>query len=526
EDGPNKMVLFISFLGLAYFANMMYRCARHNESISFLRHHMVFVGGLLAMSTQMPHEIAHGLQESLIAFGAVMGITRVSRGLVSKGVDFDTVSDEEAKALIFTLGWAGSLVNSLSTSTALAPLANRLDRNEDRYIAMQNIGNIDGGIGLGAFQGLVAVNKLGLTQGPLFQAGLMIPVMLAQKLTQAVLWRPNLIKHAPLILRAVRGMRYDVKELGSTYTEKHEEHMLHEIVDELKADLARIRGELGDDYTVILDIIDEGQKEISQAFIDDIERERAEGGPGMDEAKMNGVEQYQAKTELAKELEDYLHGPEGRTDAAAVTEVVLAAMRDGQVTKEEILATKSAADLDALIKGKAPKNLIDQVTVGYERFLDRIAASHNEREIMRVFTVQAMAVPLLIPAVETMLHAAPALTEVFTAMTTAFADNYAAAAMTWGVDSAKALAVAIALGGATIYGNMPNLNFLGKNANLMDSIKASRYLLPVVGFLALYLNMGWSGKSAAQHSAEFAQSIPELISGFGDKSKEVGEGNE
>ncbi len=496
EEGSKQFILLLSFLGLAYFANMMFRCAKDGAPISFLKHHLPFAAGLLAMGTQLPHEIIHGLIESGVAFVAVMGITRLSRGVTNK-VDFNEFNEDQAKAVIFSLGWFGSIFNSLTTSTVLAPLAGKL-KKKDRYIAVQNLANIDGGVFGGAFPGLVAINKLGMTNGPLFQLGLMAPIMLFQKIYQGILWRPNLIKHAGLIRDVLFGMSYDGALLGHKNTEIHERHLVEEIVADLKDKIAGLREELGPDYNEVLTAIDEGQTAILSRDL-----------KGQDSA--GKVDEYTATQEAKAELEGYLANPEFAQFMGTIAVTILEAMHNGHITKDEVLALKNTGDLDRLhhkLKAHQPKGAEEQVNTAFARFGKVIAASHNEMEIMRVFTVQVLAVPLLIPAVGTMLHNFPVLTETFTGLTTAFADNYAACAMTWEVDPAKALAVAICFGGATIYGNMPNLNFLGKDANLMDSIKAAKYLIPTAAALVAYLNIEVGGKTLATHAGEFAQSLP------------------
>ncbi len=82
----------------------------------------------------------------------------------------------------------------------------------------------------------------------------------------------------------------------------------------------------------------------------------------------------------------------------------------------------------------------------------------------------------------------PAATEAVANVTSAIADNYAATAITWVSSNAKALSFSILAGTLTIYGNMANLNFLGKNANFMESVKYARYMLPTLLFAWMMTN--------------------------------------
>ena len=502
----NGLILAISFISLFYFSRMMYRAARYNEPISFLNHHLAFAVGLVGMATQMPEEIMHGLIESGVAFAAIMGVTRISRGVINK-VNLGELEEEQAKAVMYVFGMFGNIINPLATGTILSPLMRRMKVN-DRYIAVQNVSNIDGGFlpVLGGFPGIVALNKLGFAEGLLFQIGVMTPIILFQKLWQLYLWRPKFIKHAGIIWDIFRGMRFDTGMLWSKYTKHHEKEVVREIAEEFKGKLEAIKAQLGDEYSEILQAIDES----TNAVVTEIAPE--------DESK---VEEYRVTQEAKKLLEEYMRDPNSEERMGSIVSVLLRAIRDGVIKREELLELRTAGGLQGIygkIKNRVPQGLTAQIDQAFATFCGWIHASHNEAEIMRIFTVQAMTVPLLIPGTTLVLGALPRLKECTTGGMTLFADNYAATAVHWDIDAPTALAVSICLGGGTIYGGMPNLNLLGRYANLGESIKAAKYLIPTAIFLLAYLNMGWDGKTAAAHSVETTREVAAWVFGAEEAS--------
>ena len=128
-------------------------------------------------------------------------------------------------------------------------------------------------------------------------------------------------------------------------------------------------------------------------------------------------------------------------------------------------------------------------TTRFGRFVHAIRASEEEAEVMRVFTAQALAIGLLVPFVVVVSswiqhhtgHVYGPAT-LATAVTTKFADNYAATATFWSIDEIIAIMVSIIMGAAYLFGNMANLSFLGNTIEKLETLKYGILVWPTVGF--------------------------------------------
>ena len=477
----NKLTLLMSYIALLWFAAMIVGCLRGNE-VSFIKHHSVFVLGLIAMATQAPGHVLLNVAEGVAAFTAIMTISRGARGITNK-VDFNQVSDEEAKTLLVWLGPLASLITTPAFATIMSPLRDRLMKKSDKYRGMHSAANTDGGAFIGDFPFLYVWMQKGITAGIAWQAGVMAPIMLFNKLWQAVQFKVGPMtswKHKDLLWKAIKGFRFEPKRLTEAHDIRNEEmKMLDEFLIHVRKNLSSMREELGPEVYKAVDVFLEAE---SVDLSDKGTANLPEGGPEM--ARMQ---------QLQNEIETVLSDDETQVHFATIVAVLRRALADGKITATELEDFEHAAHLEDLVKDvPGLRGTIHDLNLKadgvFQRICEKLKFSHNEAEIGRVFTAQALAIGLLIPAISHILSNVPVLTEVVGSITTGTADNYAACALTWATDNAKAVAISIVLGASTIFGNMANLNWLGKDANFKESVLQSRHLIPVMAFMFPYLN--------------------------------------
>lgn len=479
----NKLTLLISAVALLWFANMIRGCLKGKE-ISFIQHHIPFVVGLAAMATQAPGHVAHGLQESAAAFVVILVISRVSRGITNK-IDFTQLSEEQAKTVLVAIGPLASLITTPAASTVLAPLKDRLTSEREKYIAMHGVSNVDGGLAIGDFPFFYVWMQKGVLAGSLWQAELMFPIMFFHKLMQAIYLKvgpAQIWKHKATLLGIVKGFSFDASRLTDSHDIHSEEVVvMRKFLEHVKKELARLKAELPTEVVTEVEKLIESQ----EPALEDMALGHGEGTGTQDSS-----EQLARLEALQREIEEVISDPKNISEALNVLQH---AMSDGRITREELDRFKEAGHLHEIVK-KLPgfKGLVKELESSannlYARICEKLKFSHNEMEIGRVFTAQALAIGLLIPAVAGVLHAAPGLTEPVTILTSGTADNYAATAITWATHNAKALSLSILAGALTIFGNMANLNFLGKDAHLMASIVNARFMFPTLTFAVMATN--------------------------------------
>lgn len=479
----NNLTLLISAISLLWFGNMIIGCIK-GQPVSFIKHHVPFVAGLLAMHTQIPHEIQHSLVESVIAFAMIMGISRTARGVTNK-VDLHDLDEEQAKTVLLVWGPIASLITTPAMSTIFAPLRTKLEE-KDKYIAMHAVSNVDGAAGIGDFPFLYVWLKKGALEGTIWQAKLMLPIMAFHKIVQAVYFKvgPNTVwKHRELLWKVVTGFRFEGKRLGESHDIVSEETaLLQEFLEYIQGRIGELEAEIGI----------EGVQTI-EALLEDEEKAMADLPEDSENDSSTQLEEYKI---LEKELTAVLADPTFLKDhVGEAVSILRQALADEVLTKAELQQFHNAHHAEALVQ-KVPglrgwirkqEIVADQL---YSKISDKLNFSHNEVEIGKVFTAQALAIGLLVPVISTILGHVPQATELVTTMTSSTADNYAATAITWATNNAKSLSFAILAGSLTIYGNMADLNFLGKDANFKKSVQYAKYMLPTLGFAALATNPG------------------------------------
>ena len=348
---------------------------------------------------------------------------------------------------------------------------------------MHSAANTDGGAFIGDFPFLYVWMQKGITAGIAWQAGVMAPIMLFNKLWQAVQFKVGPMtswKHKDLLWKAIKGFRFEPKRLTEAHDIRNEEmKMLDEFLIHVRKNLSSMREELGPEVYKAVDVFLEAE---SVDLSDKGTANLPEGGPEM--ARMQ---------QLQNEIETVLSDDETQVHFATIVAVLRRALADGKITATELEDFEHAAHLEDLVKDvPGLRGTIHDLNLKadgvFQRICEKLKFSHNEAEIGRVFTAQALAIGLLIPAISHILSNVPVLTEVVGSITTGTADNYAACALTWATDNAKAVAISIVLGASTIFGNMANLNWLGKDANFKESVLQSRHLIPVMAFMFPYLN--------------------------------------
>lgn len=487
----NTTTLVISAIALLWFANMIRGCLKGKE-ISFIKHHTPFIMGLAAMATQAPGHVAHGLIESAGAFVAILVISRFSRGITNK-VDFSQLTDEQARTALVVLGPLGSLITTPAISTVLAPLRERLKTDRDKYIAMHGVSNVDGGVAIGDFPFLYVWMQKGVVPGTLWQAELMLPIMAFHKMMQSLYLKvgpAQVIAHREVLYKMIKGFSFDYSRLKDSHDIKAEElALMQKFLAHIKTEIDRLKNELPPEVVAVVDELMSSQ--------DPLKQDLAEGhGEGAETA--DSSEQLARLEALQAEVEQVIADPKNITEAVTT---LRNAMADGRITREELERFHEAGHLDEIVK-KVPgfqgviKDLEHKANHIYANLCEKLKFSQNEAEIGRVFTAQALAIGLLIPAVAGVLQNAPMLTEPITLSTSATADNYAATAITWATHNSKALSLSIIAGALTIFGNMADLNFLGKDANLMKSVGFARYMIPTVTFAVMAVNDAGLGLSA------------------------------
>lgn len=481
HHGNQTLIMILSLLATAWFAYMIVWAAR-SQPISFLKHHAVFAGLTIAMATQMPHEIMHGLIESGIAFVAIMGITRVSRWIINK-VDFSQLEWEDAKTALWFLWPLASIITTPAAASVFAKMREKMTTDE-KYIAMQTIGNVDGWIGIGDFPFLYNWMKNWIIPGTIRQAWVMLPTMVFHKLYQALLWKiwPKKIKNAwPVIRNIFKWFRFDFKRLGHSASIEGEERVeLQELLHELQKQIEETTD------------IDTDEKAIIQDVIAGMITEGTDGEESIDNPNKN----TDIMGQYASALEDILQDPKSWETIWSILNMVQRAITSDGISQSELNELRSAiANNDtATMQEKIPglkwlfKKLEDTIEWWFSTIMGKIHASHNEVEIWKVFTAQALAISLLVPAFSALLKRAPAMLEPLDAWFSSVADNYAATAVTWMADNAKSLSFAILGWALSLFGNMANLNFLGKDGSFLTSLKMAKYMIPTLMFAYWYFN--------------------------------------
>ncbi len=491
KDGYNNLTLLISLISLLWFANMIRGCIQ-GKPVSFIKHHLPFVVGLLAMSTQIPQEVLHGLMESLVAFVAIMGISRAARGVTTK-VDFSQLTEEQAQTVLVTLGPLASLITTPALATIFAPLGEKLS-TRDRYIAMHSLANVDGGVNVGDFPFLWVWMQKGIVEGAIWQAKLMLPIMLFNKIMQAIFFKvgpAKIWKHKGLIWNVIKGFNFDKKRLTKSHEIVAEETaLLREFLEYVRTNIGQLEHEVGPEAVAAINTLIEKESAVAEQADEAEAKDEAGSEGGLSEKEQQLKRFKMLEGELAEVLEDKEFLAKHVREAVVV---LRRALNDGKITREELAAFHMGHQIDQLQKkvpglGGVVKNLEIAADQKYAKICEKLKFSHNEVEIGRVFTAQALAVGVLVPVISTFLENVPAATEAVANVTSAIADNYAATAITWVSSNAKALSFSILAGTLTIYGNMANLNFLGKNANFMESVKYARYMLPTLLFAWMMTN--------------------------------------
>lgn len=205
----NTLVMILSILALAWFSRMIVDSIK-GKHISFIKHHGVFAAIAAVMATQIPHDIAHGLVESVVATLAILGISRLARGIYIK-TDLSQLSDEEAKHVLWALGPLASIITTPAAATIFADLGKKLTHDKDKYQAMQSIGNVDGALFIGDFPFLYNWMQNGIGKGILWQGKIMLPILIFHKIFQAISRKispASVWKHRTIITEIVKNFRF------------------------------------------------------------------------------------------------------------------------------------------------------------------------------------------------------------------------------------------------------------------------------------------------------------------------------
>lgn len=490
SHGNQTMIMILSLLTTVWFAWMIVWAARW-KPISFVRHHAIFAWLTAIMATQMPHEILHWLIESAIAFVAIFGITRLSRWITNK-VDFEKLDGEEAKTVLWFLWPIASIITTPAAAWVFAKMKNNMNEDE-KYISMQTLGNVDGWIAIGDFPFLYNWMKNGPWMGTLRQTGVMWPIMIFHKLYQAILrkvWPKKLVKARPQIMQILKWFRFDKTRLGhSASIDAEELAQAKEFLEYLKWRVKEIKDLDSHHHKLLDEVIGQTDKEIWEQIVSaqipwndlwfSVE--------GMDHIKT--VDDFQNLEKFTQELENVLTHPETSKDISIIVEEVRRAISDGHISPEEVQQFMHGDYSNTnTVVAKLPwlqwaiEKLEQRVDGIFNILMRKLYANHNEVEISRVFTAQALAISLLIPAFSSLLSTVPEALEWLDAGFSSVADNYAATAVTWVADNAKSIAFAILWWALSIYGNMANLNFLGKDGNFAKSLKMAKYMIPTLMF--------------------------------------------
>ena len=484
SHGNKTIIILLSILATARFASMIIGSAR-GKPISFIKHHAVFAWLTAIMATQMPHEIMHGLIESAVAFAAIFGITRLSRGITNK-VDFEKLDAEEAKTALWLLGPIASLITTPAAASVFAKMRKKMSE-DDKHIAMHAVGNIDGGVLRGDFPFLYNRMKNGIVQWAIWQAWVMAPIMLFHKLYQWWLWKigpKKIAKSLPQIRQIVKWFRFDRKRLGhSASLEGEEIAQAHEFLAYLKEKIKSDSTIDAWDREEIIDSTGEIEEELW------LNNDDTDNRTNEDTESTAWAENRQNLENFATSLEDLLTNPETSKDIAVIVAEVRRALADWHISREELeqfMHGDHPSEDHIITKIPWFKWIIARMEARvdgiFNKIMKKIHANHNEVEVSRVFTVQALAISLLIPVFTVLLKEAPWALEWLDAGFSSAADNYAATAVTWIADNAKSIIFAILGWTLSIFGNMSNLNFLGKDGDFKTSLRMAKRMAPTLMF--------------------------------------------
>lgn len=483
HEWNQALVMILSVLATAWFWMMIVWAAKW-KTISFVKHHAVFAALTLIMWTQMPHEIMHWLIESLVAFLAIFGIVRGARWITNI-VNMEDLDSEQTKAVLWLLWPIASIITTPAAAWIFAPLRKNL-KEDDQYVAMQTVGNMDWAVGIGDFPFIYNFMKNWIAHWAVWQLGVMWPVMLFHKIYQWLLRKisPQKLRSArPQIWNILKWFRFDKSRLWASTSIAGEE------LEQAQQFLAFLKNKLQ-----LIEALSNEEKNIMFEAISNEEHDLWVDIPWIEHIK-NGDDIQNLQT-FTDELENMLSSPDAQKDIAVIVEETRRAMIDGHISREELeqfihISHDSHAITD--LSGKIGFSQIiskreHEVDNVFNKLMCSIHANHNEVEIARVFTAQALAISLLIPSFSVLLESVPQLLEGADAWFSSVADNYAATAVTRTADNAKAIAFAIIWWALSIYGNMANLNFMGNDGNFKKSLIMAKYVLPTLLFAYWWFN--------------------------------------